>query len=104
MQWACTGENTFYFGCRHEKKDFLYGELWREMVASGVLHNFHTAFSRDQVCAIAPSPSYTRARTEAAEQEEKVYVQHKLLENAEHTWDAIANHQAHFYVSGYFSL
>jgi sulfite reductase alpha subunit-like flavoprotein len=45
------GENTFYFGCRHEKKDYLYGELWPEMVTQGHLHRLHTAFSRDQVSA-----------------------------------------------------
>ncbi len=46
------GENTFYFGCRHEKKDYLYGDLWQEMVAHGHLHRLHTAFSRDQVRAL----------------------------------------------------
>lgn len=77
---VAVGENTFYFGCRHEKKDYLYGDLWQDMVAQGHLHHLHTAFSRDQ--------------------ESKVYVQHRLLENAEHTWNALVNQHAHFYVSG----
>jgi sulfite reductase alpha subunit-like flavoprotein len=53
---AAVGENTFYFGCRHEKKDYLYGELWPEMVAQGHLHRLHTAFSRDQVSAGVSAP------------------------------------------------
>jgi sulfite reductase alpha subunit-like flavoprotein len=55
--WAgvAVGENTFYFGCRHEKKDYLYGDLWQEMVAQGHLHHLHTAFSRDQVRHTPPT-------------------------------------------------
>jgi len=50
------GENTFFFGCRHEKKDYLYRELWEEMQAKSHLHHFHTAFSRDQVVAAISAP------------------------------------------------
>jgi sulfite reductase alpha subunit-like flavoprotein len=112
--WAgvAVGENTFYFGCRHEKKDYLYGDLWQEMVAHGHLHRLHTAFSRDQV---RPPPDYghrrpfarshpTHLRALPITQENKVYVQHRLLENAEHTWNALVNQHAHFYVSGYITI
>jgi sulfite reductase alpha subunit-like flavoprotein len=95
------GESTFYFGCRHEKKDYLYGELWQELVAKGHLCNLHTAFSRDQVRTSEDDRPSLPLICLGCPQEDKVYVQHKLLENAKHTWDALVHRQAHFYVSGY---
>jgi len=51
-----------YFGCRHEAQDWLYREEMEAAVADGTLDALRTAFSRD-------GPS-------------KVYVQHRLAEDA----------------------
>nr|XP_046230937.1 NADPH-dependent diflavin oxidoreductase 1 [Scatophagus argus] len=71
--------NVLFFGCRSESKDFYFRSEWEEMMKVGHLTLF-TAFSRDQ--------------------EEKVYVQHRVRENAELLWDLIANKGACFYIAG----
>uniref|UniRef100_A0A8C9R747 NADPH--hemoprotein reductase n=1 Tax=Scleropages formosus TaxID=113540 RepID=A0A8C9R747_SCLFO len=42
------GETVLYYGCRHQKEDFLYQEELEEYERSGVLTQLHVAFSRDQ--------------------------------------------------------
>ncbi|XP_040012443.1 NADPH-dependent diflavin oxidoreductase 1 [Xiphias gladius] len=71
--------NVLFFGCRSESKDFYFRSEWEEMMRAGHLTLF-TAFSRDQ--------------------EEKVYVQHRVKENAGLLWDLIANKSACFYIAG----
>ncbi|XP_036973433.1 NADPH-dependent diflavin oxidoreductase 1 [Acanthopagrus latus] len=71
--------NVLFFGCRSEPKDFYFRSEWEEMMKAGHLSLF-TAFSRDQ--------------------EEKVYVQQRVRENAELLWDLIANKGACFYIAG----
>ncbi|XP_073334568.1 NADPH-dependent diflavin oxidoreductase 1 [Pagrus major] len=71
--------NVLFFGCRSESKDFFFRSDWEEMMKAGHLHLF-TAFSRDQ--------------------EEKVYVQQRVRENAELLWDLIANRGGCFYIAG----
>ncbi|XP_047426278.1 NADPH-dependent diflavin oxidoreductase 1 isoform X2 [Mugil cephalus] len=71
--------NVLFFGCRSESKDFYFRLEWEEMMRAGHLVLF-TAFSRDQ--------------------EEKVYVQHRVRENAALLWDLIANKNAYFYIAG----
>ncbi|XP_034565103.1 NADPH-dependent diflavin oxidoreductase 1 [Notolabrus celidotus] len=71
--------NVLFFGCRSESKDFFFRSEWEEMMKAGHL-TLLTAFSRDQ--------------------EEKVYVQHRVKENAELLWDLIANKNACFYIAG----
>lgn len=71
--------NVLFFGCRSRNKDFYFRTEWEEQVQAGALVLF-TAFSRDQ--------------------EEKVYVQHRIRENAEFLVDLIANKQACFYIAG----
>lgn len=56
------GKNWLFFGDRHSSSDFLYREEMEDFHQSGVLTNLDLAFSRDQ--------------------EEKVYVQHRMLENS----------------------
>ncbi|KAL6044334.1 NADPH-dependent diflavin oxidoreductase 1 [Balamuthia mandrillaris] len=77
---AKTGSTTFYFGCRHRAKDYLYGELWERMVEQGTLVNYHVAFSRDQ--------------------QHKVYVQHLMEANAHELWRVLGQQKGIFYLSG----
>uniref|UniRef100_A0A8D3AIA4 NADPH-dependent diflavin oxidoreductase 1 n=1 Tax=Scophthalmus maximus TaxID=52904 RepID=A0A8D3AIA4_SCOMX len=72
-------DNVLFFGCRSESKDFYFRSEWEELTEAGRLTLF-TAFSRDQ--------------------EEKVYVQHRVEQNAELLWDLIANRDACFYIAG----
>jgi sulfite reductase (NADPH) flavoprotein alpha-component len=76
---GATGPTWLFFGDRNRATDFLYEEeisAWRER---GVLHRLDTAFSRDQA--------------------EKVYVQHRLLENGADIWRWLAE-GGYFYVCG----
>ncbi|KAI9336219.1 hypothetical protein DFJ73DRAFT_850762 [Zopfochytrium polystomum] len=61
-------ENFLFTGFRGRKSDFLFEEDWNAMAASGGLRVF-PAFSRDQ--------------------EEKEYIQHKLLREKTVVWDVI---------------
>jgi len=73
-----TNKNWLFCGDRKRATDFLYKDLWEELVKEGLLR-IDPAFSRDQ--------------------QEKVYVQHKLAENAAEIWDWIKG-GAYFYVCG----
>ncbi len=77
-----TGKHWLFFGERSSQYDFLYKEYWTDLVKQGDL-KLDTAFSRD-------TPS-------------KVYVQHKLLENAKAIWDWISR-GSYLYVCGNASL
>ncbi len=59
------GRNWLFFGERESAYDFYYEEEWNELIKCGHL-KLTTAFSRDQ--------------------EEKIYVQNRLLENAQELW------------------
>ncbi|XP_063065983.1 NADPH-dependent diflavin oxidoreductase 1 [Engraulis encrasicolus] len=71
--------NVLFFGCRSKSKDFYCQTEWEEMVKAEQLSLF-TAFSRDQ--------------------EDKIYVQHRIKEQAKLLWDLIANKNAFFYIAG----
>jgi sulfite reductase (NADPH) flavoprotein alpha-component len=71
--------NWLFFGERNEKNDFYYKEFFQDLVKQGHLH-LSTAFSRDQ--------------------EEKLYVQHKMLENADQLWQWIHLKGAFIFVCG----
>ncbi|KAE8886545.1 NADPH-dependent diflavin oxidoreductase 1 [Phytophthora fragariae] len=75
-----SGATYLYFGCRHENKDFLYGDELRGLVTSGDLTELHTAFSRDQ--------------------DHKIYVQTRLAENKEAVFDFIMNGEGCIYIAG----
>lgn len=76
---GATGRNWLYFGNRHRATDYFYEEEWVDALARGGLARLNAAFSRDQ--------------------ENKVYVQDLMRENAAEMWKWIAN-GAHLYVCG----
>ncbi|AXY00170.1 assimilatory sulfite reductase (NADPH) flavoprotein subunit [Vibrio alfacsensis] len=73
------GKNWLFFGDRTFTQDFLYQVEWQKYLKSGLLTRLDVAFSRDQA--------------------EKVYVQHRMLENAEQVWQWIQD-GAYIYVCG----
>jgi sulfite reductase (NADPH) flavoprotein alpha-component len=72
------GHNWLFFGERNRATDFYYGDYWTALEAQGRLR-LDTAFSRDQA--------------------EKIYVQHKMLENKKALWEWLQQ-GAHLYVCG----
>ena len=78
---ACgaNGRNWLFFGDWRRNNDYLYGEEWEAHLKKGVLHRLDLAFSRDQ--------------------EQKVYVQHRMIEKGAELWDWLQN-GAYFYVCG----
>ncbi|XP_070591245.1 NADPH--cytochrome P450 reductase isoform X2 [Erythrolamprus reginae] len=74
------GETVLYFGCRHEKEDYIYKDELAKFVKEGALTQLNVAFSRDQ--------------------KEKIYVQHLLKKNKEHVWKLISEGNGHIYVCG----
>ncbi|XP_070532421.1 NADPH-dependent diflavin oxidoreductase 1-like [Ptychodera flava] len=73
------GGNTIFFGCRNKDKDFFFESEWTELVGKKLLQLF-TAFSRDQ--------------------EDKIYVQHRMEENQSLLWDLIDKQGAWFCLAG----
>ncbi len=77
--FGAEGKNWLFFGDRTFTQDFLYQVEWQKYLKSGVLSRLDVAFSRDQ--------------------HEKVYVQHRILENADQVWEWIQE-GAYIYVCG----
>jgi sulfite reductase (NADPH) flavoprotein alpha-component len=73
------GQNWLFFGDQTSSNDFLYREELEAMLHDGFLNRLDTAFSRDQ--------------------SEKIYVQHRMLEQATRLWSALQD-GGHFYVCG----
>lgn len=76
---GATGRNWFFFGDQHFVTDFLYQVEMQNHVQTGVLSRIDLAFSRDQ--------------------EHKVYVQHRMLEQEVDLFEWI-NKGASVYISG----
>ncbi len=74
------GKNWVFFGSQHESCDFAYGDEFNAFMKEGLLARLDCAWSRDQA--------------------QKVYVQHKMAENAPEIWKWIDVHGAHFFVCG----
>jgi sulfite reductase (NADPH) flavoprotein alpha-component len=74
------GKNWLFFGAQHEKCDFAYGDEFEAFVTEGLLTRLDCAWSRDQA--------------------QKVYVQHKMTENAAEIWKWIDADGAYFFVCG----
>jgi NADPH-ferrihemoprotein reductase len=74
------GTTVLFFGCRNSEQDFLYAEEWPELFETlGGDSRIVTAFSR--------------------ETDQKVYVQHRLMENGEEMWGLLEK-GAYIYVCG----
>ena len=76
---AAPGKNWLFFGEQHAATDFYYREELETLQQEGVLTRLDTAFSRDQT--------------------EKIYVQHRMLEQGEQLWQWLQQ-GAHFCVCG----
>src|SRR3954447_5976308 len=74
-----SGRSWLFFGDQHAASDFLYQNELEQYQKEGVLTKLDTAFSRDT--------------------EQKVYVQHKMLENSKELFQWLEN-GAIFYVCG----
>ncbi|KAI9356626.1 hypothetical protein BD770DRAFT_389750 [Pilaira anomala] len=74
------GPVVLYFGSRNRSMEYLYGEELEAYHADGVLSHMGLAFSRDQ--------------------KEKVYIQHKMMEDAEMLNEYLMNQNGHFYLCG----
>ncbi|AZU61891.1 assimilatory sulfite reductase (NADPH) flavoprotein subunit [Neobacillus mesonae] len=73
------GKSWLFFGDQHFVTDFLYQIEWQKWLKNGVLTKMDVAFSRDQ--------------------EEKVYVQHRLVEYSKEIFEWLEA-GAYFYVCG----
>jgi len=73
------GCNWLFFGDQRVAQDFFYKDQFEGWVKNGLLTNLSTAFSRDQ--------------------EEKIYVQHRMRENGAEIWKWLSE-GAYFYVCG----
>jgi Sulfite reductase, alpha subunit (flavoprotein) len=76
---GASGKNWLFFGEQRSATDFFYRDEFEKYLADGVLTRLDTAFSRDQ--------------------DYKIYVQHRILENAEQIYDWFEN-GAIFYICG----
>lgn len=74
-----TGKMWVFFGDQHLKTDYLYGEEFEAYLANGQIQHLDLAWSRDQ--------------------DYKIYVQDKILENAAELWSWLQG-GAMFYVCG----
>ena len=74
-----SGKNWLIFGNQHFTQDFLYQTEWQGWAKDGLLNKYDFAWSRDQ--------------------EEKIYVQHEIREEAAELWQWLQQ-GAHIYVCG----
>ena len=74
------GKNWLFFGAQHVNCDFAYEEDFDTFLKEGILTRLDCAWSRDQA--------------------HKIYVQHKLADNAAEIWKWIDAESAQFFVCG----
>jgi len=77
------GHVRLYFGCRRPSEDYIYEDELAAHLASGSLSSLRLAFSRAQ--------------------QEKVYVQHRVAEDAAELW-AMLQSNGHVYICGGTSM
>lgn len=76
---ACQQPLLLFFGCRNEDADYFFKNEWKDQVTRKELE-LYTAFSRDQ--------------------EEKIYVQHRIKMAAPRLWSLINEHNAAIFFAG----
>jgi sulfite reductase (NADPH) flavoprotein alpha-component len=74
------GKNWLFFGSQKSACNYFYQDEFEGMQKDGLLTNLSLAWSRDQA--------------------EKVYVQHRMIENGAELWKWIDGEGAHFFVCG----
>src|SRR2546430_7743376 len=74
------GKNWLFFGSQHEKCDFDYGDEFEAFKKEGILTRLDCAWSRDQP--------------------QKIYVQHRMRDNAAEIWKWLDAEGAYFFVCG----
>jgi sulfite reductase (NADPH) flavoprotein alpha-component len=74
------GKNWLFFGSQHQRCDFAYGEEFEAFKTEGLLTRLDCAWSRDQA--------------------QKIYVQHRMKDNAAEIWKWVDAEGAHFFVCG----
>lgn len=74
------GEVYLFLGSRHQREEYLYGELFEAFKTAGVLTHIGAAFSRDQP--------------------EKIYIQHRILQAKPELTDAFVKKTGNFYLCG----
>jgi sulfite reductase (NADPH) flavoprotein alpha-component len=75
------GETLLFFGCYHHDEDYLYKEEYEEYEnTKNFPFRIFNAFSHDQ--------------------KELIFVQHRMLENAEYIWNLMDKQNAVLYVCG----
>ncbi|KZS97635.1 assimilatory sulfite reductase [Sistotremastrum niveocremeum HHB9708] len=79
-QGTPVGPLLYYFGSRHRSEEYLYGEEIEAYITDGVITHAGLAFSRDG--------------------KKKVYIQHKMREDAESLVKMLAKDRGVFYLCG----
>ena len=74
------GPMVLYFGSRNRRMEYLYGEELEAYNTDGLLTHMGLAFSRDQ--------------------KQKVYIQHKMMEDSQLLHDYLVTKNGHFYLCG----
>eukprot|EP00457_Paulinella_chromatophora_P000190 gb/GEZN01000190.1/.p1 GENE.gb/GEZN01000190.1/~~gb/GEZN01000190.1/.p1 ORF type:complete len:1838 (+),score=259.55 gb/GEZN01000190.1/:109-5622(+) len=74
------GPVALFFGSRHEKEEFPYGDEFKEYKEMGVLTELHCAWSRDQ--------------------DHKIYIQDRMKEQQELLYDYLVTRHGNFYYCG----
>lgn len=74
------GEVFLFLGSRHQREEYLYGELFEAFKSAGVLTHIGAAFSRDQP--------------------EKIYIQHRILQAKPELTEAFVINSGNFYLCG----
>ncbi|KAH7887885.1 hypothetical protein F5I97DRAFT_1926296 [Phlebopus sp. FC_14] len=80
QQGVAAGPIYYYFGSRHQSQEYLYGEEIEAYILDGIITKAGLAFSRD-------GPK-------------KVYIQHKMLEDADVLANMLKNDKGVFYLCG----
>ncbi|KAJ4467540.1 assimilatory sulfite reductase [Lentinula aciculospora] len=82
-QGETIGPVYYYFGSRHQSQEYLYGEEIEAFILDGIITRAGLAFSRD-------GPPNVK----------KVYIQHKMLEDAQELAKMLKHDQGVFYLCG----